>query len=69
MNLTEQQKSMHRDVMLFHDRFIGMPNEPKYWEAAGREMQRVSLYWKEDPFVMDMLIAVYNQLEREVMQK
>ena len=41
------------------------PEELAYWERAAQDVGQTSAAGGNDPFLMDLLMAVYNEMERE----
>lgn len=41
------------------------PPCPGWWDATARQMEAVADRLGHDPFAVDMLIAVYSELERK----
>lgn len=57
--------SIYRAVYDFHKRHMPCPVTLEEWEAATEDITAVSNKCGNDKFAMDMLVAVYNELERQ----
>ena len=62
-------RAAYRAVCDFHERHnpprLDDDNGLKYWEETTDDMQAVCNAFNNDPFVIDMLVAVFGELERE----
>lgn len=62
-------RAAYRAVCDFHERHnpprIDNDSGLEYWEAAADDMTAVAKAFHDDPFVIEMLVAVYSELERE----
>ena len=66
--MTEYGK-IYRAAFDFHKRWMPCPNSLEEWEAAAREICTVSNQGGNDPFLMDILAAVYSELERKYKER
>ena len=48
----------------FHKRHLPYPHDLTEWEQAATDVCEVAAKYQNDPFILDMLTAVYNELER-----
>lgn len=53
-----------RAAFEFHRRWLPCPRTPEGWAEAAAEMGRICVEAGNDPFLMDLLVAVYSDLER-----
>ena len=67
LKLDERYQNIHRDVLLLHNMFVDMGNTAADYSACAAKMQELSDHYKSDEFVMDLLVAVYSELERRRM--
>lgn len=65
MKLNEQYKNIHRDVMLLHEMFVDMGNTADDYGRCAAKMQEILDHYNGDDFVADLLVAVYQELERK----
>lgn len=62
---TDAYSSIYRAVYDFHKRHAPCPVTLEEWEAMQEDVAAVSYKHGNDKFIMDMLTAVYNELERQ----
>ena len=61
-NYTEK----YGDVFAFHkERARCLCNDEVFWAATARKMTELSQKYVGDPFVSELLVAVYGELERQ----
>lgn len=54
------------DVFAFHkERTRHLENTDAFWKETSLRMTEISIKYRADPFVTDMLVAVYGELERQ----
>ncbi len=54
------------DVFSFHkERARCLENTDAFWQETSRRMTEISIKYHADPFVTDMLVSVYGELERQ----
>jgi hypothetical protein len=58
-------RAMYRAACNFHERHHPAQLTADYWEAAAEDMTKTSREFHDDPFLMELLLAVYEELERE----
>lgn len=58
-------RAAYRAVCELHERHNPPRTDVEYWDEIAADMERTAKAYKEDPFVMDMLIAVQEELERQ----
>jgi len=58
-------RAMYRAACNFHERHHPAQLTADYWEAAAEDMTKTSNEFDNDPFLMELLLAVYEELERE----
>ena len=61
---TKAYNKIYRAVFDFHAKYKPFPATPAAWEAAADDMNAISNAHDNNPFVMDMLCAVWAELER-----
>jgi hypothetical protein len=66
--LTEYAKA-YRAAFDFHKRWMPCPSDPEEWNAAAREVLTVANQGGNDPFLIDLLGAVYSELERQYKER
>lgn len=59
--LPDRYKRIYRAVYDFHARHTPAPQTPQEWLQVAQEMGSM----ESDPFLNDLLAAVYNELERQ----
>lgn len=67
MKLDERYRNIYRDILLLHNMFVDMGDTAEDYAKCAAKMQELSDHYKSDEFVMDMLVAVYSELERKRM--
>lgn len=62
-------RAMYRAACNYHEKYtppvVGEDNGLTYWAAAAEEIGTISKAFNNDPFMIDLLSAVYSELERE----
>ena len=58
-------RAMYRAACNFHERHTPAQLSADYWDAAAEDMVEVSNEFGNDPFLMELLVAIYEELERE----
>ena len=64
-NAAQLQQNIWRAAFDFYERRMTAPPCPGWWDATARQMEAVADRLGHDPFAVDMLIAVYSELERK----
>lgn len=62
--MTEYAKA-YRAAFEYQKRWMPCPSDLEEWEAAAREVAAIANQGGNDPFLKDLLIAVYSELERQ----
>lgn len=58
------------DVFAFHkERARHLENIDAFWQETNRRMTEISIKYRADPFVTDMLVSVYSELERQAVNE
>lgn len=58
-------KSIYRDVFNLHSDCIPLLNEPDFWDSVFYpKIEAMTEQYDNDPFLIDMLVAVHGDLER-----
>lgn len=63
--MPDRYKRIYRAVFDFHARHMPEPHTLEEWTQAAEEIGQASCSMDNDPFAMDLLAAVYNELERQ----
>ena len=64
-NYTEK----YRDVFDFHkERTRHLENTDAFWKDTTLRMAEISMKYHAEPFVTDMLVSIYSELERQAAQ-
>lgn len=63
--MTEKYKGFFRAAYDFMARWQPCPSDPDAWIDAARDVGQVSEAGGNDPFLMDLLTAVYNEYDRQ----
>lgn len=63
--LPDRYKRIYRAVFDFHARHEPAPHTLEEWTQAAQEIVQASCSLDNDPFSMDLLAAVYSELERQ----
>lgn len=63
--LPDRYKRIYRAVFDFHARHTPAPQTLEEWTQAAADIGQTSCTLDNDPFVMDLLTAVYNELTRQ----
>lgn len=58
-------KAVYRQVFDFHERHKPFPLTPEDWEQAARDLQQTAEAAGGSPFALSLLMAVYDELERQ----
>jgi len=58
-------RAFYRMACNFHEKYNPPRADDAYWSAAADEMNAIAVQHDNNPFLMDMLIAVFSELERE----
>lgn len=66
--LTEYTKA-YRAAFDYQKRWMPCPSDLEEWEAAAREAAAIANQGGNDPFLIDLLIAVYAELERQYKER
>ena len=66
--MTEYAKA-YRAAFEYHKRWMPCPSDLEEWEAAAREAITVMNQGGNDPFLLDLLVAVYSELERQYKER
>jgi len=61
---TANYNPFYRDAYEFHKRWMPCPHDDDEWMQAAAELGKVSCKYNNHPFMMDLLNAVYSDLER-----
>lgn len=61
---TKQYQPFYRQAFDFHKRWMPCPDSLEEWEACCTEMCAIANQADNNPFLMDLLCAVYTELER-----
>ena len=57
--------AIYRDVFNFHkSRAACLVNDESFFRETLREMTEISIKYNADPFVSELLLVVYGELER-----
>lgn len=59
----------YRAAYDYHKRWEPCPVTLEEWEAAAREISFVANQGGKDPFFTDLLVAVFNDLERKYKER
>lgn len=65
---TKAYNKYYRIVFDFHAKYNPFPATPTAWETAADEVNIISNAHGNNPFLMDMLCAVWEELERAEQQ-
>lgn len=66
--MTEYAKA-YRAAFDFQKRWMPCPSDLEEWEAAAREVAAIANQGGNDPFLMDLLVSVYTELERQYKER
>lgn len=66
--MTEYAKA-YRAAFEYHKRWMPCPSDLEEWEAAAREAATVAYQGGNDPFLMDLLVAVHSELGRQYKER
>lgn len=56
-------------MFAFHkERTRHLENTDAFWQETSRRMMEISIKYRADPFVTELLVAVYGELERQAAQ-
>lgn len=58
-------RRIYRALFDFHERHNPPRAEAEYWAAVCADMEQTAAVGGDDPFLMDLLVAVFAELERE----
>lgn len=58
-------KAIYRAVFDFHGRYSTPPQTLEEWQSFARDIGETSSSLNNDPFAMELLIAVSNEIERK----
>ena len=56
---------MYQAVIDYHRRNSPVRLDDEYWQKAADDLSATAGRFKSDPFVMGLLMAAYDELERE----
>lgn len=62
---TRNYKTLYRVAHDFHKRHAPPTLEAGYWETTADDMTAIANAHDNDPFLIDLLTAIYEELERE----
>lgn len=60
----EQYKRFYRAAHDFHARWAPSPANGEEWDECAEDLCRVAQQHGNNPFLMDMLVAIHAELER-----
>lgn len=60
-----QARIAYRIAYDFHEQHQPASMTPQYWDATAADLSATAERHRNDPFLLDLLAAVYDQLERE----
>ena len=63
--LPDDRRSIFADVYGFYERHWDMPDTTEAWTEAAREMGAVSVRHGNSPLAMNLLMAVYDTIDKE----
>ena len=63
-----EYRAIYRAVHDYHERHNPPQLTLEYWQAAVEDVGRVAVAFNNDPFVIALLLAVFDELEREYKQ-
>lgn len=58
-------KATYRAAFDFHQKWMHTPETETQWEECAAEIISISNSLGNDPFVIDLLTAIYSDIERE----
>ena len=58
-------RAFYRLACNFHEKYNPPRADDAYWSAVADEMNAIAVQHDNNPFLIDMLIAVFSELERE----
>ena len=64
--LSEEIRSMYTDAYKLHETYAGMENNEDNWTKVCNTVSEISRHHGDHPLIIQLLIAVMGQLEREV---
>lgn len=64
----ENYRAVYRAVCNFHERHNPPRLDDSYWDEAAVDLLETARQFSEDDFALEMLIAVYTELERQYKQ-
>lgn len=59
-----QESWAYRAAFDFHNRHAPCPDSVEAWQKAAQDAQETAVKGNNDPFLRDLLTAVYAQMER-----
>lgn len=66
--MTDYAKA-YRAAFDYQKRWMPCPSDLEEWEAAAREAAAIANQGGNDPFLLDILVSVYNELERKYKER
>ena len=60
-----ETKRHYRLAMLFHSQHSPVQNTPEYWQRVSDDIANLAAANGNDPFLAGLLLAVWEELERE----
>ena len=62
----KQYAKLYREAHNFHARHSRPDSSPAFWEEASSDLAAVAGRYDNDPFLCDLLQAVYMELQRKI---
>ena len=63
-------REKYGDMFAFHkERTRHLENTDAFWKETSLRMTEISIKYHADPFVTDMLVSIYSELERQAAVK
>jgi len=63
--VTEEYSRYYRIAFDLHKKYAPCPGDLETWQAAAQEFAAISAQNGNNPFLMEMLGAVYSEMERQ----
>lgn len=64
--MDDHKREMWAVAYRWHNKYASAPRSPLFWEAAAYDMHVLCQQHDNDPLLMEMLIAAYDDLGRAV---
>lgn len=61
----DEYRSAYRLAFDFHAKYAPFPPTGDVWQAAAADLGKASAAGGNNPFLNELLIAVYNEMERQ----